>query len=239
MPQPVRLKARIVERIEHAPGVHTLILRTERPVPRFRPGQFLHLAIDPYDPSRHWPESRIFSIASPPERREELRITFSAVGRFTRRMLGLCVGDPVWVKLPYGDFVVETASDRPAILVAGGTGITPFVALLEAEKPPAGPLTVLYGARRPELLIYLDVLERAARRCALIRWAAFVEEGSCERAAPGRPSVEAALEAARAWGSPASAIYYLSGPPAMLNDFREGLGRAGVAAGQIRFDAWE
>ena len=32
--------------------------------PRFRPGQFLHLALDAYDPSGFWPDSRVFSIAS-------------------------------------------------------------------------------------------------------------------------------------------------------------------------------
>ena len=51
MPQPARLKARITEIIDHAPGLRSLYLEPERRVPRFKPGQFLHLAIDPYDPS--------------------------------------------------------------------------------------------------------------------------------------------------------------------------------------------
>ena len=54
----------------------------------------------------------MFSIASPPESREALRITVSAVGVFTRRMMALAVGDEVWVKLPYGDFVAGVAADR-------------------------------------------------------------------------------------------------------------------------------
>ena len=61
-----KLNCVVEQVIDHGERVYTLALRPERPVPRFRPGQFLHLALDPYDPSGFWPESRVFSIASPP-----------------------------------------------------------------------------------------------------------------------------------------------------------------------------
>jgi ferredoxin-NADP reductase len=114
MPQPARIRAKVTRIEDHAPGVRSLILATERPVPRFQPGQFLHLAIDPYDPASHWPDSRVFSIASPPQSRSEIQITVSAVGVFTRRILELKTGDEVWVKLPYGDFVIEALPEALA-----------------------------------------------------------------------------------------------------------------------------
>ena len=43
-----------------------------RRCPLFKPGQFLHLAIDPYDGAGFWPESRVFSIASSPRDRDRL-----------------------------------------------------------------------------------------------------------------------------------------------------------------------
>jgi len=50
----------VVERIvSHGERVYTIALRPDRPAPRFRAGQFLHLALDPYDPSGFWPESRV------------------------------------------------------------------------------------------------------------------------------------------------------------------------------------
>ena len=64
----------------HGERVYTLALRPERPVPRFRAGQFLHLALDPYDPTGFWPESRVFSIASPPAQRDSVRITYAVHG---------------------------------------------------------------------------------------------------------------------------------------------------------------
>ena len=124
-----------VERITaHGDRVYTVALRPERQVPRFRAGQFLHLALDGYDPSGFWPESRVFSIASASTERESLRITYAVHGRYTARMeRDLSEGRSVWIKMPYGDFVIE--NDRDVVLFAGGTGITGFTAFLESLTP--------------------------------------------------------------------------------------------------------
>lgn len=238
MALPIKLRARI-DRVEtHAPDVRSFVLVPERPAPRFRPGQFLHLAIDPFDPAQHWPESRVFSIASPPSDRQRLRITVSAAGKFTRRMMGLKEGDQVWVKLPYGDFVVAADNNGPVILIAGGTGITPFVSFI-AGGATAVPIRVLYGVRRSDLLIYRDLLNEAAERLASLKWLAFVEEHAAPGEQTGRLSIEAALGAAREAGGADAATYYISGPPGMLATFRTGLAGAGVAAARIRTDAWD
>ena len=98
-------------------------------VPRFTPGQFLHLALDPYDADGFWPDSRVFSIASSPVARTNLSITYAVKGAFTTRMeRELIVGAVVWVKLPYGEFVIDQSRD--AVLFAGGTGVTAFTELI-------------------------------------------------------------------------------------------------------------
>ena len=240
MAQPVKLRARITRVEAHSPDVRSFVLAPERPAPRFRCGQFLHLAIDPYDPSRHWPESRVFSIASPPEEREHLRITVSAVGAFTRRMMRLEQGDEVWVKLPYGDFVIGSEGDGAMVLIAGGTGITPFVSFLASTGAATStPVRVLYGVRRSDLLIYRATLDEAAKRFPDLGWQAYLEEGAGAGEHPGRLSVEAALGAAHATGAAGAATFYVSGPPAMLAVFQSGLGAAGVPPSRVRADAWD
>jgi ferredoxin-NADP reductase len=235
----VRTAARVEQVIDHAPGLRTLLLRPARAVPRFRPGQFLHMAIDPYDPSQHWPDSRAFSIASSPDDRDTLRITCSAVGPFTRRVLELREGDEVWLKLPYGEFVVEARPGSPTVLVAGGTGVTPFIPYLASAAAAQAPVRLLYGARMPELLVYRDVLDAAAAARPEFRWTAYVEEGGRLGAVRGRLSARAALDAASEIGDPLAATYYLSGPPAMLAALRVDLGEAGVQQSSVRIDAWE
>ena len=240
MAQPARLRARIEHIVEHAPEVRSFFLAPERPAPRFRPGQFLHLALAPYDPAQHWPESRVFSIASPPEDRAHLRITVSAVGLFTRRMMRLKEGDEVWVKLPYGDFIIESQGEGALILIAGGTGITPFVSFLaSAGASASAPVRVLYGVRRSDLLIYRTVLDEAAKRFRDLTWQAYVEENPAANERAGRLSIQAAIDAASRAGAVDGATFHLSGPPAMLRLFQSGLVAAGVLPAQVRADAWE
>ena len=114
-------------------GIRTVTLRPLEKAYKYNPGQFLHLALDEYDPARPWPESRCFSMQSSPDE-EKIKITFAAKGKFTERMaLELVPGKVIHVKLPYGDlFSVEHDMER-SVFVAGGTGITPFLSLFTSK----------------------------------------------------------------------------------------------------------
>jgi ferredoxin-NADP reductase len=229
----------VVERVvPHGERVYSLDLRPERLVPRFRAGQFLHLALDPYDPTGFWPESRVFSIASPPARRESVRITYAVHGRFTARMESDAVeGRQVWIKMPYGDFVVDSCAD--VVLFAGGTGITAFTAFLEAVTPASHQsVTLAYGARTDRLLIYRDVVERCAARLPSLHVSYFVEDGGGDPHAllPGRVSVAAVWPRLR---RPFDSSYYISGPPSMLRSIRDDLRARDISPESIHIDAWE
>jgi ferredoxin-NADP reductase len=217
-----------VERvIAHGERVYTLLLRPERPAPRFRAGQFLHLALDRYEPTGFWPESRVFSIASGPNERETIRITYAVKGHFTGRMEAEAVeGREVWIKLPYGDFVIHPEAD--VALFAGGTGVTAFTAFLEALAPETTQRVALaYGARTGELLIYREAIERCAARVPSLSVSYVV----------GAPLTPETL-----WPSlrdPASTHFYISGPPAMLRGIGDALRARSVAPEAIHIDAWE
>jgi ferredoxin-NADP reductase len=229
----------VVERIvDHGERVYTLALRPERPVPRFRAGHFLHLALDPYDPTGFWPESRVFSIASPPAERNLVRITYAVHGQFTARMENeLEEGREIWIKMPYGDFVIDNGS--PVVLFAGGTGITAFTAFLEDLAPEnPHPVTLAYGARTSRLLIYRDVVERCAARVPALEAAYFVEDLVQDAGAlsSGRVSVAAILPRLQ---HPLDATYYISGPPPMLEGIGEDLRARNISPEAIHIDAWE
>jgi ferredoxin-NADP reductase len=230
----------VVERVvAHGERVYTLSLRPKRRVPRFRAGQFLHLALDPYDPSGFWPESRVFSIASPPAERDRVRITYAVHGRFTERMENdLVEGRQVWIKMPYGDFVIDDRSD--VMLFAGGTGISAFTAFLEdLSAGAAQTVTLAYGARTKPLLIYRDVVERCARRLPSFQVAYFVEregEGAPAAVFTGRVSVDAVWPRLQ---RPFDTSYYISGPPAMLKSIGDSLRARSISPEAIHIDAWE
>ena len=231
--------------INHGEHVYTVTLRSERPAPRFRPGQFLHLALDTYDPSGFWPESRVFSIANSPWPRDLLRISYSVRGRFTTRMeKELVEGGQVWVKMPYGEFVVNNTGD--VVLFAGGTGITAFTAFLEGLSPGSRHAVYLaYGARTRSLLIYHDMIQRYSQNVPLLQVSYFVEQESGARPAmkeSGGLDNIGRLSVAALWPKierPKKATYYISGPPAMLQVISQDLRSMDIDAGEIKIDAWE
>lgn len=232
-----KLRCQVTRLVDHGEHVYTVDLRPERLAPRFRPGQFLHLALDEYDPSGFWPESRVFSIASSPAQRDLLRISYSVRGRFTARMeRELAEGQHVWVKLPYGEFLIEDTSD--IVLFAGGTGITAFTAFLDGLSPAfRHAVTVAYGARTAELLIYRDLLTTRAASLPGLCPCYFVERGE-----PSSDTTVGRLSVAAIWPhitAPDQATYYLSGPPIMLKTLAGDLRSRGIADGAIRIDAWE
>lgn len=242
MPSPRKLPAIVSEITEHAPGVYTLTLRPEGRTPPFRAGQFLHLAIDPYSPEGHWPESRVFSIANSPRRSETLKITYAVKGQFTRRMAAeLVQGGTVWIKLPYGSFTLNPSETREVVLIAGGTGISPFVSFIESlcDEAPGARVRLFYGARQPEFFTHLPPIREAEEKIVGFQSHLFVEN-------PG-DSPDPALRVGRLdistiWElveNPASAIYYLSGPPPMIRAFREQLHSRGVTPADVRVDDWE
>jgi ferredoxin-NADP reductase len=215
---------------DHGERVYTVELVPATPVPTFKPGQFLHLAIDPYDGTGFWPESRVFSIASSPRDRSVLTITYAVKGPFTTRMeREMTPGGEVWVKLPYGEFVIDT--EREAVLFAGGTGVTAFTAFLLSLTPEHPHRTFLfYGARTQDLFVYGSLAESCARAVPSLSVCLVCEMTQ------GRLSVDAAWPAIASMDDP---LLYLSGPPHMLASLTAQLRERGIAPEAIRTDAWD
>jgi ferredoxin-NADP reductase len=216
-------------------------------VPRFKPGQFLHIALDNYDPTGgFWPESRVFSIASNPCDRL-LKIIYSVKGRFTSRMRDeIQVGTKVWIKLPFGDFIIDEKVDstRSIVLIAGGTGISPFLPFLEirsTENPGLSPIWLFWGARNSRLLAPKEVVERCLTSGS-IRATFSLEDGAVEKIDPrietrnGRLDIARIREETRIMQKP---VFFLSGPPAMIQAFKDYLLGDGAAPSDVIIDDWE
>ncbi len=245
MPRKIRCQVESV--IDHGARVYTVDLVPGAPVPAFQPGQFLHLTVEPTTPSSFWPESRVFSIASSPRNRRRLRICYSVKGRYTTRMeQALEPGAEVWVKLPFGEFVIDDAT--PAVLIAGGTGISAFTAFLEALAPEIPrDVTLVYGARAPDLLLFKEDILGHLARVPRFRTLWFTESGGDGQVRPAvaRPNgpqwFDGRITLDSVWPllkAPASSVFYLSGPPSMLATLRPALVRRGVPPERIRIDAW-
>jgi NAD(P)H-flavin reductase len=248
MSMPRKIACAVESITDHGGRVYTVSLTPSSPVPSFRPGQFLHLTVDEYDPGSFWPESRVFSIASSPGDRSRIRICYAVKGRYTVKMEQLLrLGGTVWIKLPYGEFVIDAETD--AVLLAGGTGISAFTAFLECLQPEGRRrVWLLYGARHPGLWLFRDMIVRQLAQVPRFRGTFFAEtSGDRVGASEPDPSLAPFCKTGRlsldpVWPELAALgnqVYYLSGPPAMLSALTADLKYRGVEPGQIRTDAWE
>jgi len=234
-----------LERVErHSPDVVTFYLAWDGRPLRFRPGQFVHVALDPYDPAGYWPESRAFSIASAPSDRHGMRLTITRQGRFTSRLLEeVEVGRTLWCKGPYGEFEVAAHDPAaPVVLVAGGTGITPFCAFMEEAllrpETVGAPVRLYYGAIEADLLIYSSLARQCATLLPGFEARFFAEEGPLAPAVTrGRLDIRRIADESK--GNP-NTRFYLSGPHSMINTFADYLlGERDWPRDRVLVDAWE
>lgn len=235
MASPAKIRATVVAVDRHVDGVASYRFRPEGRVPKFRAGQFLHLALDDYNSQAQWPESRVFSIASSPaERRSELAITVSVKGRYTQRIFDeLGVGSQCWLKLPYGSFLFPAGEEL--VLVAGGVGITPYLSLFKQmlAEQSGQRVCLYYGVRAKEYYLFGELLESCRRELPNFKLVVYsVEE--MENARIGILDIEAIAEE-----SSPSSLFYLSGPPQMISNFKAALLDGSVGEDRILIDDWE
>ena len=108
---------------------------------------------------------RSYSVASEPERVGEIDLTVDLVEEgevSTFLHSGLAVGDQIEMRGPIGGyFVWEATQGGPLLLVAGGSGIVPLMAMLRhrAAARSTVPARLLYSVRTPEDVIYAAELD--------------------------------------------------------------------------------
>jgi ferredoxin-NADP reductase len=133
--------------------------------PGHRPGQHIDLRLTAED---GYSVERSYSIASEPERKDEVDITVERIpdGEVSPFLDDVVVaGDRLEVRGPIGGyFVWEAALGGPLMLVAGGSGVVPLMAMIR-HRHHAGsrvPTRLLFSSRYADEIIYRDELDRFA-----------------------------------------------------------------------------
>jgi ferredoxin-NADP reductase len=156
--------AKVVQVREETRQTKTLVLDVPS-WPGHRPGQHVDIRLVAEDGYR---AERSYSIASPPESGSlELTVERLEDGEVSPYLCDvLRPGDGLELRGPIGGyFVWTTASAGPLLLIAGGSGIVPLMAMLRhrARAEPAVraqvPTRVLYSARTLDDIIYRRALQ--------------------------------------------------------------------------------
>ena len=111
-------------------------------------------------------ENRTFTLASAPQERELMIATRMRDSPFKRTLAELPVGGRLKIDGPAGLMVLHEDESRPAVFLAGGIGITPFLAMArDAEaRRLRHRITLIYSNRRPQDAAFLAELKRMQNR---------------------------------------------------------------------------
>ncbi|TYB46253.1 ferredoxin reductase [Actinomadura chibensis] len=105
---------------------------------------------------------RSYSLSAPD--RVELTVQRIADGEVSPYLTDVIdIGDPVELRGPVGGwFVWRPGTGRPVLLVAGGSGIAPLMAMIRARRRAGDgtPFTLLYSVRTPSDVYFADELRR-------------------------------------------------------------------------------
>ena len=157
------VQAKVFKKIQIAPDVTQLQLRFPAGVRvKFKAGQYLQLLLP--DGQR-----RSYSMANAPHESDaiQLHIRNLPLGHFSDAMLkNIQVGDFLKLELPHGDFWLREDSERPMLMVAGGTGFAPIKSILDhiVRQKLQRTVHLYWGARTQDGIYAADVLARWAQQ---------------------------------------------------------------------------
>lgn len=168
-------------------------------------------------------ENRPFTIASAPHEAELMIATRMRESAFKSHLAKLEPGDAVNIDGPNGVMVLHRDVDQPAVFLAGGIGVTPFLSMLRdvAHRKLEHRVTLFYFNRRPQDAAFLEelqALEKSQRNFRLVAATERVSEPLLRRYVDDikRP------------------VYYFAGPPGMTMAVQGMLSDLGIAADAMR-----
>jgi ferredoxin-NADP reductase len=204
----------------------------------FIPGQAIDLTLsDAHMATDHRDVRHAFSIVSAPFESQLVVATRMRDSVFKRALRSLTFGSQVTIDGPFGTFGLDSDHARAAIFIAGGIGITPFVSILrQAGKDQLKQrLILLYSNRRPEdaaFLAELQLLEEQNPSFRLV--ATMTDMHGSNRPWPNHTGFITADLVASVVGELPKPVFYVVGPPGMVESMRETLKKGGIDGNDIR-----
>ena len=169
-------------------------------------------------------ETRSYSISSNPDRRDiyEIAVRLDPAGRGGSRAIheGYALGARIRAGLPKNAFALHD-DGRPAVLIAGGIGITPLKPMAQALKAAGRAFHLHHAARSRSLMAYRTKLALG------LDGAVTFYPGDEGR----RLDLAGLLSQA-----PAHAVFYVCGPDRLIDALRRSAADLGIAPDRVRFE---
>lgn len=234
---PRKVPARVAKIEDLSHDVRRLLLKTPANLRMpFFAGQYIDILLP-------GGKRRGFSLANAPHDDEflELHVRLVSTGQFTRYVFTeMKEGELLRLEGPFGQFYLREESDRPILLMGGGTGFAPLKGIIEHafQIGVQRPMHLYWGVRAKRDL-YLDALpQQWAKDHANFQYTPVLSEPDAEDHWQGRTGlVHDALIA----DHPNLADYdvYMSGPPAMIAAAKQAFLTHGLDPAHLYYDSFD
>lgn len=195
----------------------------------FLPGQYINVQVP------GTPHVRAYSFSSLPGEAEGRFLIRNVPGGVMSQWLATRAqpGDRLQLSGPMGSFYLREG-ERPLLMLAGGTGLAPMLAMLHtlAACHSTRPVTLLYGVNRDSDLVQTDVLEALTAQLPHFRWLPVVSDDAS--ACPQRGFVTDHFTDDLL--NHGDVDIYLCGPPPMVNAVSAALRDNGITPGGFWYE---
>ncbi|MGI9414831.1 MAG: 2Fe-2S iron-sulfur cluster-binding protein [Hyphomicrobiales bacterium] len=224
-----------------------------KPIAPFRPGQFLTFELPV--PGEEHPVVRCYSLSDSPTEKQHYRVSIKRLKPPLKAPPGtppgvascffhyrLWKGETVEAYAPAGDFYLDTASNRPVVLVAGGIGLTPMISMLNwlVTSQPDREVWLFYGVRNRNEHAMYDHLERIRYDHPNVHMVIAYSQPTktCQLGVDYSVEGHINTDLIKYVLEPAGHEFYVCGPSAMMDQVTGELEDEGVPPEDIRFEAF-
>jgi len=211
-----------ISSLEKFHGATAISLEPAKNGIKHKAGQFINLSIA-------GAESHPFTISTAPNQERSLRVSIATLGDHTHQLRNSVeVGQSVQVEGPHGRFYPTKKTSR--VWVAGGIGITPFLAWLGDLKPEDPLTTLFYCVKDRATASHIDEIEKITSEfdnLTLTVW---------ESQSQGRFSTEKLFELCPTITSSSVAF---CGPVEMRKTLQSDLSKRGLPSRQFHYEDFE
>lgn len=230
---------RVVEVVRESDDVRSYLLQPtdDKPVPQFKPGQYVSVRADLGDGRQ---QLRQYSLSDAPAS-DRLRISVKRergdavtpageVSNWIHRNVER--NSVLAISHPFGDFTPDSESDKPIVLLSAGVGITPMISVLNriAQVRISRQVVFAHAARSEALHAHRADIAAAQRRMPNLAVVSFYE--SMESAADGVHEGTMEVGKLPAWPREEADVY-LCGPIGFMQAQWKSLIEAGVPANRL------
>ena len=205
----------------------------------YKPGQYMEFTL-PHTKTDSRGSRRYFTLASSPTEKDlSIGVRFYKKGSSYKEALAdFRQGDMIVADQLRGEFTLPDDKKEKLVFIAGGVGITPFRSMLKylIDKHEQRDIVLFYVARSVDFIAYKDVIDEAEKVLNLKAYYILSDKAGSSALKNVILNKLNATLIKRLVGDLDRRTIYMSGPPGMIEDLKDGLNKIGLSHAKIKVD---